>query len=102
MSNLPQPGELYYHFKHDASIVNDHAYHVVGIGRHTETEALMVIYTPLYNGGWAPGNPGLLCVRPLSMWQEVVEKPEYSYSGSRFSLITDIEIIKQINDAYQQ
>ena len=62
-----QPG-IYRHFK-------GNRYEVVGIARHSETMEPMVVYRALY------GECGLW-VRPASMWNEIVNKPEYY--GPRF------------------
>ena len=66
----PIPGR-YRHFKGGE-------YEVLGVARHSETQEPLVVYRPLYNdtGLW---------VRPLSMFQEVVD-----HEGklvSRFQLV---------------
>lgn len=64
-----QPG-YYRHFK-------GHYYYLEGVAVHSETLEPMVIYRALYD------NPhGERWVRPLSMWNEHVEKDDYS--GPRF------------------
>ncbi len=50
-------------------------YQVLSVGQHSETREQMVIYQALY------GERGIW-VRPVSMWFEHVEKP--NYSGPRF------------------
>jgi hypothetical protein len=67
-----KPGK-YRHFKGGE-------YQVQGVARHSETEELLVVYTPLYGEGglWA---------RPLSMFQQTVmhdgrEQPRFEYVGS--------------------
>lgn len=55
-------------------------YEVIGIARHSETEEPMVVYRALYGAGG-------LWVRPLSMWNEQVERDDYH--GPRFSYIGD-------------
>lgn len=62
-----QPGK-YRHFK-------GNEYEVIAIARHSETTEPMVIYKALYADGE-------LWVRPASMWNEWVEKG--NYSGPRF------------------
>lgn len=42
-------------------------YQVQGVARHSETEELLVVYTPLYGEGG-------LWVRPLAMFEETVER----------------------------
>ncbi len=54
-----RPGR-YRHFK-------GKEYEVVGIARHSETEAPMVVYRPLYGDGG-------LWVRPAEMWNETVQR----------------------------
>lgn len=62
-----QPGK-YRHFK-------GNEYEVIAIACHSETNEPMVIYKALYADG-------KLWVRPASMWNEWVEKADYS--GPRF------------------
>jgi len=57
--NNPIPLGLFRHFK-------GNLYEVVGFAVHSETLEDMVIYKPLYGEGHA-------WVRPLSMWEELVE-----------------------------
>lgn len=54
-----KPGR-YRHFK-------GKEYEVLGVARHSETEEKLVVYRALY------GNFGLW-VRPVSMWNETVER----------------------------
>ena len=61
----------YRHFK-------GNEYEVIGIARHSETEEPMVVYRALY------GEQGLW-VRPAAMWNEIVEKE--NYTGPRFQYI---------------
>lgn len=58
----------YRHFK-------GNEYEVIGIARHSETEESMVVYRALYGEGG-------LWVRPLSMWNEQVDRDDYH--GPRF------------------
>ena len=53
-------------------------YEVIGVARHSETEEPMVVYRALYG-------EGRLWVRPLSMWNEQVDRDDYH--GPRFSYI---------------
>lgn len=50
-------------------------YEVLGVARHSETEESMVVYRALYGEGG-------LWVRPLSMWNEQVDRDDYH--GPRF------------------
>lgn len=61
----------YRHFK-------GNEYEVVGVAKHSETLEPMVVYRALYGEGG-------LWVRPLSMWNEHVEREDYS--GPRFVYI---------------
>lgn len=54
-------------------------YEVQGLARHSETDELLVVYTPLYGEGG-------LWVRPLAMFEETVhrdgrEQPRFEYIG---------------------
>lgn len=71
MANI-QPG-LWQHFK-------GNLYRVHAIALHSETGEEMVVYQALY------GQRGLW-VRPASMWEETVEREDYS--GPRFLRIGD-------------
>lgn len=66
-----EPG-TYEHFK-------GARYEVIGTGRHSETEELLVFYRTLY-GDFS------LWARPLAMFTEHVEHD--GYSGPRFRLIS--------------
>lgn len=66
----PLPGK-YKHFKGGE-------YRVLGLAQHSETQEPMVIYQALY------GECGIW-VRPVSMWFEYVEKP--NYAGPRFMYV---------------
>lgn len=100
---VPDVG-FYYHYKHDPSKgFNDHAYEVVGIGFHTESDARpgeehFLIYRPLYLQNVYTASQELVipCFdnRPLKMWMEDVEKDGKVFP--RFSKITDPEVISQL------
>lgn len=55
-------------------------YEVLGTAKHSETQEEFVVYRALY------GN-GELWVRPVEMFVEEVEKPEYNYKGPRFEYV---------------
>ena len=66
-----KPGK-YRHFK-------GNEYEVLGTARHSETMEEMVVYRALYGEGG-------LWVRPVSMWNETVERdgqvfPRFTYIG---------------------
>lgn len=65
-----KPG-IYRHFK-------GNLYEVIGIARHSETMEEMVVYRALYGEGG-------LWVRPAAMWEETVEREDYT--GPRFQYI---------------
>lgn len=67
-----KPGK-YRHFKGGM-------YELLGIANHSETLEPMVVYRALYGEGG-------LWVRPASMWNEIVEKPEHT--GPRFIYIEE-------------
>lgn len=86
---------FYYHFKHNPNLsVNNYAYKLVGIAKHSETEEITVIYRPMYKNEWL-GEAELMS-RPIDMFMDTVDKPEYT--GPRFRLIEDPEIISKLND----
>ncbi len=62
---------IYRHFK-------GNTYEVVDIAKHSETLEEMVVYRALYGEGG-------LWVRPLSMWDEIVE-----YNGKKVKRFTKI------------
>jgi hypothetical protein len=72
----PTPG-IYHHFKDPEKL-----YELIGTAMHTETEEKVVVYRPLYADAVAP-----LFVRPLFMFLEIVDKPEYNYHGPRFVFV---------------
>ena len=65
-----QPGR-YRHFK-------GNEYQVLGVATHSETGEPMVIYRALYGDGG-------VWVRPAAMWDEQVEREDYT--GPRFCYI---------------
>ena len=65
-----KPGK-YRHFK-------GKEYRVLGIAAHSETLEPMVVYQALYGEGG-------LWVRPLSMWNETIDREDYH--GPRFIYI---------------
>lgn len=70
--NTPKPG-IYRHYK-------GNLYQVIAVAKHSETLEKVVIYRALYGKGeyW---------VRPLSMWNEIVEID--GHKVPRFEYITD-------------
>jgi hypothetical protein len=66
-----KPGK-YRHFKGGE-------YEVLGVGTHTETDEEFVVYKSMSNG--------MLRIRPVEMFLEEVDKPEYNYKGKRFIFV---------------
>lgn len=90
----PESG-FYYHYKHDPSgPENTMAYEMMGVGWHTETGEFTVQYRPLYEEAWAYTAGKLTYVRPLTMFMDIVEKPEYH--GPRFIQIIDPSLIERL------
>ncbi len=91
--SLPEKG-LYYHYKRTADAgVAEYAYELLGVGKHTETDELEVVYRPLYVSEHLPkGVP--FFIRPLAMWEEQVLQD--GVLCARFQKITGPEIIPQI------
>lgn len=90
----PQPGDYYYHFKHDPSVIEDHAYEIIGRAIHSETEEKVVVYKPLYKGNFTEENNVDFMIRPLSNFIEEVNRDGNTFS--RFSLITDPYILSEL------
>ena len=59
------PVGKYRHFK-------GNEYEVIGIARHSETTAPMVVYRALYGDGG-------IWVRPAEMWNEVIERDRKTF-----------------------
>ena len=70
-----KPGR-YRHFK-------GNEYEVLGTARHSETEEELVVYRALYGEGG-------LWVRPVSMWEETVER-----DGKVFRRFTPVDADKE-------
>lgn len=79
----PQKGELWIHYKHDSQgLENNFSYEIIGLAVHTETEDILVCYKPLYESSFIQEKKVDYFVRPLSMWNDHIEKN--GYSGPRF------------------
>lgn len=73
---IVKPG-IYRHYK-------GKDYKVLGTVFHSETREKLVLYLELYE-------PYDLNVRPIEMFEEEVDKPEYNYKGPRFNLIQETD-----------
>lgn len=75
---MPNPGNLYKHFK-------GNFYRIIGVGIHTETKELLVIYKE--DGG------SLIWVRPLDMFFDLVDREKYPDADQtyRFELVDEEE-----------
>ena len=99
--SFPEKG-FYYHNKHDVNgKVNNYAYQVLGVSRHTEDDCrpedkYMVTYLPLYDSATSFREGKLFDSRPLEMFVGTVEKE--GTSVPRFQKITDLKIIKQLKE----
>ncbi len=87
--NLPVAGQYYYHYKHTNQSINNYAYLIICVAKHRETLENMVIYQPLYE------TEANFWTRPANIWFDNIQTE--TYTGSRFILITDQEIINQLN-----
>jgi len=92
----PQTGEYYYHFKHTPDSVENYAYKVIGTGIHSETEEIFVIYKALYKGGWTEEKEVNFTIRPLSNFTETIDRDGKIFK--RFTRITDVEVIKKLQE----
>lgn len=99
MTNRPNIGSYYYHYKHDPEQgLLDHCYQVAGVAKHTETEELMVAYKPMYldtdnrTKTFFTEVGADMAVRPLEMWSESVEWQ--GQTVPRFRELADEELIK--------
>ena len=75
MRSLPAEGENYRHFK-------GNEYQIIAVAEHSEDGSSMVVYKALYGDGQ-------IWTRPLSMWNEEVER-----DGKRFKRFEFVEEVK--------
>ena len=98
-NSQPKVGDFYYHFKHNSELsICNYAYKIIGLGMHTETDEIMVVYKALYQLTGISKFDNNLFIRPLLIFCENVEKPELNYFDPRFNQILDIDLIKKLKD----
>ena len=99
LPQLPKINDYYYHYKHNADKgIFDYAYKIIGIATHSESLELVVVYQPLYVTSNHNQMEVDFWVRPLTMFIEDVSIKEYNYQGLRFKLITDSDLIQQLQN----
>ncbi len=79
---------IYRHFKSIGEM--DHVYQVIGVGKHSETEELFVVYRALYNNSWLAESNTDITIRPLDMFMEKIEMG--GITKDRFELIFDPKV----------
>ena len=88
----PENG-FYYHYKHDpAGPIENYAYEVFGLARHSEDESVYVMYRPLYENSYFEGVDA--SIRLLDMFLESVEKD--GRTVPRFEKITDKQTLARL------
>jgi hypothetical protein len=98
LGNFPENG-FYRHYKYDAEgDLNNYTYEVLGVGRNTEDDMLVVIYRPLYGSAWMA--PATHLSRPLEMFMEHVTKD--GKSVPRFSRVRDSGLISKLEQIRTQ
>lgn len=80
MQNIPQPGQVYRHFK-------GNLYRIVTLAEHSETEEELVVYQALY-GDYK------VYARPLSMFMEKIDKDRYPDAAAEFRFTLQKELIE--------
>lgn len=64
---IPEPNEIYRHFK-------GNYYKIIAVGHHSETGEQMVVYYDTSKKVSSPSNP---CIRPLEMFMSEVDREKY-------------------------
>jgi hypothetical protein len=88
--NYPKIGTHYKHYKSTGCL--DHVYEIIGIGKHSETDEILIIYKPLYESSWMIDSQADFSVRPLEMFLENVIVDNKILA--RFELINDLKNLK--------
>lgn len=82
----PNKNEIWRHYKYDPKgEEGNYTYEIVGTSVHTETEEILVVYTPLYQSDFLEETGVNYFCRPLAMWNDHIEKE--NYTGPRFTKI---------------
>lgn len=93
LKEMLRPG-FYYHYKHDpAGPLENYAYEVIGIARHTEDGSYGVLYRPLYKNEYLDVD---FYIRPLGMFLETVTRN--GIETPRFSPIEDPELVDKLTE----
>ena len=71
---IPEPNEIYRHFK-------GNYYKIIAVGHHSETGEQMVVYYDTSKKVSSPSNP---CIRPLEMFMSEVDREKYPTSSQRY------------------
>ncbi len=96
--DTPLEKGFYYHYHHDSNgPINNYAYEVLGVSRHTETDTLTMLYRPLYENTYFDVD---FSNRPLDMAMGVVMKD--GKEMPRFRKIDDPEIILKLTEIRNQ
>lgn len=102
----PKINQYYFHFKHFIHPSSDpffHSYKVIGIAgdaHNNQYHNKSVIYVPTFEGNFTKKRKVTCYSRPLAEFTEIVEAE--GGSMPRFSLITDSEIISQLQKFLEQ
>lgn len=88
MTRVPQPQEIYRHFK-------GNLYEIVTLAEHSETGEMLVIYRALY-GEWK------IYARPLAMFMEKTDKIKYPDAIQEYRFELQSVDKQQTTDAEQQ
>lgn len=71
---IPEPNEIYRHFK-------GNYYKIIAVGHHSETGEQMVVYYDTSKKVSSPSNP---CIRPLEMFMSEVDREKYPTPSQRY------------------
>ena len=71
---IPEPNEIYRHFK-------GNYYKIIAVGHHSETGEQMVVYYDTSKKVSSPSNP---CIRPLEMFMSEVDHKKYPDVKQRY------------------